>query len=71
MKNINWYAIVMLVIFLSLSGGASAHGIDKAGHHHMMCKSTDMKKDRAIFKKMHALHEKLHAVLVTPKFDKK
>jgi len=59
---------------------------DWGGHGHM-CKSsglTDeneklchtammsaMKKDKALFGKMHDLHEKLHAVLVAKDFDKK
>ena len=73
MKNKNWYAVVTLVALLTLSGAAFAHDMDKDGgrHHHMMCESGGFKKDKAVFKKMHALHEKLHTVLVAPEFDKK
>lgn len=49
-------------------------------HHHHMCKDgkhchkgmkENFKKDKADFERMHALHKKMHAVLVAPNFDKK
>ncbi len=82
MKNSKWYAAVLLAALMALPGAASAHDMDKgmdkggAGHHHhrhhpMMCKPGDFKQDKADFEKMHALHEKLHAVLAASAFDKK
>ena len=65
MKNGQWYAALFLIASLAASGAAFAH--DRDGHgHHMMCE-----KDGATCKKMHALHEKMHAVLSAEKFDKK
>jgi hypothetical protein len=78
MKNNKWYAAAVgLVALMALSGTASAHDMDKkdgARHHHKMCEAgmkPSFMKDKADFKKMHALHEKMHAVLVAQKFDKK
>ncbi len=85
MKNKKWCLVALLGGLFALSGAAFAHDMGKDGngaaggrHHHHMCDSAPKKgndqfcqKDEAVFKKMHVLHEKLHAVLAAKKFDKK
>jgi hypothetical protein len=75
MKNIKLYAATALIALMALSGTASAHDgnmNDGANHPHMHKHMRgEFKKDKAAFEKMHALHKKLHDVVVADKFDKK
>ena len=80
MKNKNLYVAGVIAVLLAFPGVAVAHGFGKAGPGpHKMCHRGDEAKesklchgkDKAAFKKMHALHEKLHAILAAKTFDKK
>ena len=72
MKNIKLYTTTAIIAFMTLTGPAFAHDGDMtdANHHHMH-KHGEFKHDKAAFEKMHALHKKLHDVIVADKFDRK
>lgn len=69
MSNIKLYTTTAVIALMTLAAPAFAHdsAADAAAvhhHHHMH------KHDKAAFEKMHALHNKLHNIIIANKFDK-